>query len=650
MLRAVVFLAAGSAVAAPPVNDSFAARLTLTGSPASTTGTNVQATREIGEPFHGPDDDVANSVWWQWTAPSSGRYIFSTSGSDFDTLLAVYTGNTVSSLTLMAANDDRDGFDYTSQVVIQGVEGTVYKIAVDGAYFRTGNISLAVSGPFLPPANDNFANRTTLAAAPLVHSSTTSLATRETGEPVHGGIASGAASVWWSWTPAVSGSVSLSITGSGFQPTLALYTGAAVNALTAVPVERISFGQAQTISCAVVAGSTYAIAADAAFGFSGNITLNIGSIIQKPINDDFAGRLMILENELQTASTVGATRQSEEVLENLSQGNTLWWTWTAPSNGRWRIDASSSQIIAYISLYSGSSVESLTRIARATSFEAGGPNELVFTAAQGQVFQIAISSLDEFFSATGVDGSVSFIIELEGSAPANDSFANARRILSAGTYAGSNLRAESGSQAGEPFIDDAGLTDIGGSSVWWRWTAPPGVSTVTIDTFGSDFDTVLAVYSGSLGSLTPVAVNDESSSIPGQSEVVFNAQAGITYQIAVNGFMGVQGNIQITLTGGGVVLADEAVAADVQSQMVQEGGNSYGAVTFTRKIGGGISYLVEVSNNLVDWDPTESQLELFGAPQSLSGGSAERVTFRVKDPITEGSRIFMRLVLTQGVE
>jgi hypothetical protein len=119
-----------------------------------------------------------------------------------------------------------------------------------------------------------------------------------------------------------------------------------------------------------------------------------------------------------------------------------------------------------------------------------------------------------------------------------------------------------GKETGEPQIDDGGLEDIGGNSVWWKWTAPSGVSTVTFDTFGSDFDTVIGVYTGpGLGSLTKVAVNDESPSVFGQSEVVFVAVPGQTYHIAVNGYFGEQGNIQLNLTGGGVLTNDDFVNA-----------------------------------------------------------------------------------------
>ena len=66
-----------------------------------------------------------------------------------------------------------------------------------------------------------------------------------------------------------------------------------------------------------------------------------------------------------------------------------------------------------------------------------------------------------------------------------------------------------------------------------------------INTFGSNFDTLLGVYRGaSLGGLTGVARNDDA---PGsrQSQVRFRAARGTTYRIAVDGFNGDIGNVTL---------------------------------------------------------------------------------------------------------
>jgi thiol-disulfide isomerase/thioredoxin len=136
--------------ASQPANDMFANSIAITGTNTVVTGSNVGGTVEPGEPIHA-DVPGGASVWWTWTAPSAGTATISTVGSTFDTVLAVYTGASVSSLTLVANNDDDpDGFDLTSKVVFDVVPGQTYQIAVDGFGGDSGNVTLSLQ--FGPPA------------------------------------------------------------------------------------------------------------------------------------------------------------------------------------------------------------------------------------------------------------------------------------------------------------------------------------------------------------------------------------------------------------------------------------------------------------------------------------------------------------------
>ena len=80
-----------------PNNDNFAAAQVIASSSGTTSGNNTLATKETGEPDHAGNPG-GKSVWYAWTAPSSGTWTFDTIGSAFDTLLAVYTGSTVEQL------------------------------------------------------------------------------------------------------------------------------------------------------------------------------------------------------------------------------------------------------------------------------------------------------------------------------------------------------------------------------------------------------------------------------------------------------------------------------------------------------------------------------------------------------------------------
>jgi hypothetical protein len=130
----------------PPAaaNDNFAAAQTISGCSGSVTGHNFAATHEPGEPLHSPDSDPGGgSVWYQWQAPSTGSVTMTTAGSNYDTVLAVYTGGSVGGLTLIANNDDvTPQVVTTSTVTFNATAGTIYRIAVDGWGGARGNIVL----------------------------------------------------------------------------------------------------------------------------------------------------------------------------------------------------------------------------------------------------------------------------------------------------------------------------------------------------------------------------------------------------------------------------------------------------------------------------------------------------------------------------
>ena len=119
----------------PPPNDNFVSAQVLSGCSGTVNGSNLGASKEAGEPQHfvdpGQPGSGSRSVWYQWQSPSTGSVTFTTSGSDFDTVLAVYTGSAVNSLTLLGSSDDAFP-DHTSSVTFTATAGTTYRIAVDG--------------------------------------------------------------------------------------------------------------------------------------------------------------------------------------------------------------------------------------------------------------------------------------------------------------------------------------------------------------------------------------------------------------------------------------------------------------------------------------------------------------------------------------
>lgn len=123
-----------------PLNDDFVNRQKLT-SLESTTGSSLNATTEADEPYHHGSQSPRSSVWWQWTAPADGTLVLDTSGSSFDTVLAVYSGSMLNSLQNRASDDD-SGEGTASQVSLKVVRGEVYPITVDGYRGATGAVRL----------------------------------------------------------------------------------------------------------------------------------------------------------------------------------------------------------------------------------------------------------------------------------------------------------------------------------------------------------------------------------------------------------------------------------------------------------------------------------------------------------------------------
>ncbi len=259
-------------------NDPFAGAQAISGASGTVAGTTIGASREAGEPAHGGQGASA-SIWYRWTAPSSGTLRVTTQGSSFDTLLGAYTGMSVGALTPLDANDDNGGGGLWSSIAIPVTAGSTYFIAVDGYGGYTGaatlNWTLSGSAP-APPAvpNDMFSAAQEITGTSGSVTGSTVGAKREANEPVHGD-ASGRASIWYRWTAPASGTLTVNTQGSSFDTLLASYTGSAVSSLTQLAADDDSGGnRTSAITIPVTSGTTYRIAVDGWGGYTGATTVN----------------------------------------------------------------------------------------------------------------------------------------------------------------------------------------------------------------------------------------------------------------------------------------------------------------------------------------------------------------------------------------
>src|SRR5207302_46457 len=174
----------------------FVSAQVIPGASGTTSGSNVGATKESGEPNHAGNSGGA-SIWYRWTPSAGGSVTVDTIGSSFDTLLAVYTGSAVNALTSVASNDDCCS-GHQSKVTFTATPGTIYQIAVDGYGSATGSVNLDWSQA-AGPTNDNFVNAQPLPGAAGTATGSNVGGSKEPGEPNHAGN-KGGASVWFRWT------------------------------------------------------------------------------------------------------------------------------------------------------------------------------------------------------------------------------------------------------------------------------------------------------------------------------------------------------------------------------------------------------------------------------------------------------------------
>jgi hypothetical protein len=92
--------------------------------------------------------------------------------------------------------------------------------------------------------------------------------------------------------------------------------------------------------------------------------------------------------------------------------------------------------------------------------------------------------------------------------------------------------------------DDPACAGSDENTVLYSFTAPESIRT-EINTFGSDYDTTLSVYTGTRGALTQVACNDDTSSL--QSRVRFDAVAGERYLVMIGSYTAGGGNLSVSL-------------------------------------------------------------------------------------------------------
>ncbi|WP_200207479.1 hypothetical protein [Micromonospora coerulea] len=353
-----------------PPNDAFAAAQALTGGSGSVSGRLADSTVEVGEP-----GEAYGSIWYTWTAPASGPVRFWT-GADpaRHPLLSVYTGSTLSALTLLGEN----GYGIAtpgSRLDLTVTAGTTYRIrlaAWDGSSVQwPGTATLRWEPPPPAPANDAFAAATAISGATGSVDGNSEWATREPAEPTGNGWP--VASVWYRWTAPSSGSVSFWVTDGELYPMVDVYSGSAVNALTVA--EQVSPGDEQVhpgarVTVRVTAGTIYAIQVQGSDYVNSRFRM-LWSMLRPP-HDDLAsaaplsGRAGVSPAGDWYATSLRATAETAEPRHDPDRAPaaTVWFRWTAPASGPVTFEVGEANTTNMFAVYTGTGYGSLTQLGR----------------------------------------------------------------------------------------------------------------------------------------------------------------------------------------------------------------------------------------------------------------------------------------------
>lgn len=170
--------------------------------------------------------------------------------------------------------------------------------------------------------------------------------------------------------------------------------------------------------------------------------------------------------------------------------------------------------------------------------------------------------------------------------PANDEFANAVVIGTLPFTA--SLNTSEATAVGDPGNDC--LVDA--HTVWYQFT-PSADMRINANTFGSDYDTGIAVYTGTPPTLTQIACNDDA--ILGQfvqSNVNFDAAAGTTYYFMVGSCCGSDGgnlvfNVNVSVNLG--LTVDPSGSVDAKTGVA----TILGTVTCSEPVSGTLDGFIE---------------------------------------------------------
>jgi hypothetical protein len=269
------------------------------------------------------------------------------------------------------------------------------------------------------------------------------------------------------------------------------------------------------------------------------IPLASGGVV--PGNDSFANATTLGTAGLiaSTGTTAGA---SGEVMESFSErgdvvsydipNRSVWYQVTPASSGQYYLFAVDQDgVRMHVRLLQGA-LGFFSRLGEDSELSETG-----MSLSAGVTYHISVDETDR-----PSHGTFTLYLSRAGTL---DNFVNASNISN---ISGATQRTAGVSTMGATL--EAGEPGIGGSSIWYRCTAP-NATPIYLNTFGSTYDTVLTVYTGSaLTGLTEIAMNDDFGGADNRSSALnFTPTSGTSYYIRISGFSNRNGVARLNSAG-----------------------------------------------------------------------------------------------------
>ena len=344
--------------------------------------------------------------------------------------------------------------------------------------------------------------------------------------------------VWFTVTPAINQRVIISTTGSTFPTALMVFTNMC-GALSNVDCTATGSNGGAGVDFSSISNVTYYILAGGYSGNSGNLVIT--ATLTNPPANDTCEYPMALDNGVTVTQDVTYATEIGDPTSGCSAniGHGVWFSLVTYAGQPVTIGTCGSSYGTDLLVYTngcgalGNPVEC-----------SSGSNSFNCAGNLAGVSFVAPTNLTYYILASGVGVAAGTLHILANSPPpANDTCSNAIPMTPGTVYTNNTTYATS---IGDPMPD---CMPGFGRGVWYSY-APSVNGPVGVTTCGSSFQTGLAVYTGTCGSMTNVACSENSGAYCNSgynADINFYGVAGTTYYILAGGVNGGAGDLQMLI-------------------------------------------------------------------------------------------------------